>query len=289
MKRMGKLAVLIVLLYVVIQFAIWTHSKFTKDWSEFQAEPMTSFFVEDGFVFNITKTIKSYFRFCGSNGTQLGFIDGKIKLVFADFFVTTNESYKGINRLRQIIYSGGILKFITPKGYLFYDSWCFSKIVQIEQCGKPKKLFIFNINLPHIKFHIGFNYGENMRSFCYHKIVGAGLCCICAYYRSISGLSGYFEATLQRISLPYKCAELKESNGNEQASEDQEPPIVRRFFGALLSILICFGLSFWGINCLYNQRRLLGAALIACGLLLVGGALFLYWLSLFPATWGWYL
>ena len=68
-----------------------------------------------------------------------------------------------------------------------------------------------------------------------------------------------------------------------------EPPIDRRFAFAFFSICGFFGFLVWGGINIYNERFRRGAALIASGWLLLGCGLGLYWLSIFPSTWNWWL
>jgi hypothetical protein len=56
-----------------------------------------------------------------------------------------------------------------------------------------------------------------------------------------------------------------------------------------VSICGFFGLILWGGHNVYNNRLGRGAALIGCGWLLSGLGLGLYWLTIFPCTWGWLL
>jgi hypothetical protein len=69
-----------------------------------------------------------------------------------------------------------------------------------------------------------------------------------------------------------------------------ECPLIRRF---ILSCALSGGgffVALWGCCQFDDGKRLFGAFLFGCGLLLGGAGYLLLWLTFsMPATWGWYL
>jgi hypothetical protein len=90
-------------------------------------------------------------------------------------------------------------------------------------------------------------------------------------------------------NLPNESRQLQNSDEGQNTSEPSEPPIGRRFFIALLCGFLGLILSGFGWNYFYDERRILGAALVILGFFVLSGGFLLYWLTGFPSTWGWRL
>lgn len=84
-----------------------------------------------------------------------------------------------------------------------------------------------------------------------------------------------------------KHQEAGEYRGEQCA--DGKPPIARRFFVALLSVLLGFLLSLYGWKNINDKRRLRGASIVFCGALLASSGLLLLWLTGFRWSWQWWL
>jgi hypothetical protein len=96
-------------------------------------------------------------------------------------------------------------------------------------------------------------------------------------------------SSTQPIALVTEGTKLQDSRGYERSSEYSSPPIGRRLtllFGGIFGGLL-FGL--WGIVHLDDKRRIYGATAIGLSILLFVSGLVLWWLNLFPGTWGWWL
>ncbi len=107
---------------------------------------------------------------------------------------------------------------------------------------------------------------------------------------TVSKINGSF----QLDSLPAKYEQLargdeRQSDGGPEKtlSEFGETFIIRRFLLFAFSLSGGLFLFIIGWQHFYNNRKLLGAALIGCGLLCGIGGLGYWWLNAFPATWGW--
>ena len=93
--------------------------------------------------------------------------------------------------------------------------------------------------------------------------------------------------SLQLTTLPPTYKSQNYSCSKKKTSKPNEPPVLRRLLLMIFSILFGLCLAFWGGDCLDHKRRLLGSALIGFGFLLLGGGLFLWWITFYPKTWGW--
>jgi hypothetical protein len=91
-------------------------------------------------------------------------------------------------------------------------------------------------------------------------------------------LLGGRNASLQLKALPTKYEQLQEAYSGQNASKFYQPPIGIRFVLFLSLIGGGFFMSLWGWDRFYNERRLFGATLIGCGLLL-GGCGFFGWVA----------
>lgn len=104
-----------------------------------------------------------------------------------------------------------------------------------------------------------------------------------------SGVSS-FENQSSR-SAPQESCKDSEAKGNQSQGNSgaREPPIERRFFVMLVMLVsgLCF--AFRGGECFYDKRRLLSAAYVWSGVLLCFGGLGVWFLNVFPRTWGWLL
>ena len=95
----------------------------------------------------------------------------------------------------------------------------------------------------------------------------------------------WVEVTSFLVSRPCPYDLLNQDNGKESKDSSKnskdsgisyERTVNRRFLFMFFSLLVDFGLGLWGIYCLNNERRLLGAALIGFGWLLLIGSLYLW-------------
>lgn len=100
----------------------------------------------------------------------------------------------------------------------------------------------------------------------------------------------------QLNSLPYEYASLDDAYNGEgggrikqELSEASDFVIGRRlfeFFVLLAGGVVC---NICGWKYFYNQRRVLGSALVICGGIIALGGLGLWWLTLFAWSWSWLL
>jgi hypothetical protein len=75
----------------------------------------------------------------------------------------------------------------------------------------------------------------------------------------------------------------------QSASENNQPPIGRRFLFSAIGAVASFIGCFWGRNQIRSGSRLLGSAAIVLGDIWLSGGLFLLWLINFQDTWNWWL
>lgn len=106
---------------------------------------------------------------------------------------------------------------------------------------------------------------------------------------SVGGNLGFFPQTESKEG---QCAG-NQCQGNRSAghydSPSDEAPFVRRFFVALLSILLCVLGTFFGLAALSKKRVVFGSALIVSGLLIAIIGMGLLVLTTFKWSWGWWL
>jgi hypothetical protein len=101
----------------------------------------------------------------------------------------------------------------------------------------------------------------------------------------------------QMVSLPTKNDQLQAPDEEKSEGENREPnvggpsgpPLGRRSLIALFSVAIGTILHIKGWENLNDKRRFWSAALISGGWLLAFSGFMLWFLTGFPATWGWWL
>jgi hypothetical protein len=109
----------------------------------------------------------------------------------------------------------------------------------------------------------------------------------------IRRLGGDFGVIPHQAQLSQEHANLGRSGAKEEKSEDggnrsgySTNPIEHRFFIALVLVFLFFVLCLVGGKAPYNDRLLLGAALIGFGWLFSGAQIGLLW-SVLPSSWEW--
>lgn len=79
------------------------------------------------------------------------------------------------------------------------------------------------------------------------------------------------------------------SSESRHRSPNQHPPIVRRFFIALGSLVGAFLCGFWSFKAFDDKRLVLSATLVICGLLIGFGGMGILWVTGFRWSWGWWI
>jgi len=103
-------------------------------------------------------------------------------------------------------------------------------------------------------------------------------------------LEGVPRASPKAVRIQPKTASYEHQENRGEGSYPGEyhgPPIFRRSCLAFLSLLGCLGLSFRGWGYLDDKRVFLGAACLIASLLVGLGGMGLWFVTGFPATWGW--
>ena len=85
----------------------------------------------------------------------------------------------------------------------------------------------------------------------------------------------------QLPALPAEYKQLQAAYGDEKPSKPYYRRIGIRLLLTVLSVLSGFCFSLLGWKYFYDKRRIAGAALVACGWLLGGGGLYLWWAAAF--------
>jgi hypothetical protein len=106
--------------------------------------------------------------------------------------------------------------------------------------------------------------------------------------RKISTSDGQISPQLvaRRADHDDENGSLQKSASSDSGAKKYRYPVIERL---IVCILFIFGGFFLALNAPDDNRVLLGAACVGGGLLLVASGLGLWWLTLFPATWGWLL
>lgn len=104
-----------------------------------------------------------------------------------------------------------------------------------------------------------------------------------------SGHVHSFYCLPQHCGLNPEYDQLKKSDQPKYGSQTNQPPIGRRLIFLFLSFTGCFFGILWGWKLFDDQRRFLGAALVALSLWLGAASLALWWAIGLRSTWGWLL
>ena len=90
-------------------------------------------------------------------------------------------------------------------------------------------------------------------------------------------------------SQPYCDTTQYDCGSRQNPSRNNQPPLTRRLYLFLGGFGGGCGISVWGWNYFYDERRCLGASLVSFGTLLITASLCLWCLTFYPWTWNWWL